>query len=144
MPKWVDKVRLVQKNGIFFQNDPRPHEMPKQMFLARFELVVARFGPPKIPKCLENGLVRDKKWVKNAFFPKIILDHLGCMNKCNEPILRPLQAILATPKSQNALNMGWFGTKSQSKMGQKNVFPKILLGHLGCANKWNEPILRPC
>ena len=33
--------------------------MPKQVFLARFELVVAHCGPPKIPKCT------DKKWVKN-------------------------------------------------------------------------------
>ena len=40
--------------------------MPKEVFLVRFELVVARVGPPKIPKCLENGLYRDKKWVKNG------------------------------------------------------------------------------
>ena len=40
--------------------------MPKQVFLARFELVVACFGPPKIPKCLENGLFCDQKWVKNG------------------------------------------------------------------------------
>ena len=40
--------------------------MPKQVFLVCFELVVARFGPPKIPKCLENGLFWDKKWVKNG------------------------------------------------------------------------------
>ena len=40
--------------------------MPKQMFLVRFELVVARFGPPKIPKILENGRFWDKKWVKNG------------------------------------------------------------------------------
>ena len=36
----------------------------------------------------------------------MILDHLGCLNKWNEPFLSPLQAILATPKSQNALKMG--------------------------------------
>ena len=40
--------------------------MPKQVFLVCFELVVARFGPPKIPKCLENGLFWDQKWVKNG------------------------------------------------------------------------------
>ena len=73
----------------FFKNDPGPQGMPKQVFLARFELVVARFGPPKIPKCLENGLFRDKK--------------------------------------------------NGSKMGQKCVFPKMILYHLGCTNKWNEP-----
>ena len=48
------------------KNDPRPHGMPKQVFWARFELVVARFGPPKIPKCLENGPLWDKKWVNSG------------------------------------------------------------------------------
>ena len=56
----------------FLKNDPRPHATLKQVFLDRFELVVAHFGPPKIPKCLENGLFWDQKmgqkWVKNAFF----------------------------------------------------------------------------
>ena len=49
-------------------------ECQKKVFLARFEHVVARFGPPKIPKCLENGPFWDqmwvKKWVKNVFFQK--------------------------------------------------------------------------
>ena len=48
--------------------------MPKLMLLARFKLVVTRFGPPVVPKCLENGLFWDKKkgqkWVKNVFFQK--------------------------------------------------------------------------
>ena len=66
----------------------------------------------------------------------MILDHLGCLNKWNEPIL-------AIPDLQNALNMGCFGTKDQSKMDQQCVFPKILLDYLGCTNKWNEPILSP-
>ena len=49
-----------------FKNDLGPHGMPKQVFWARFEFFVARCGPPKIPKCLENGLFWDKKWVKNG------------------------------------------------------------------------------
>ena len=52
----------------FLKNDPRPCATLKQVFLDRFELAVAHFGPPKIPKCLENGLFWDQKWVKNAFF----------------------------------------------------------------------------
>ena len=56
----------------FLKNDPRPCATLKQVFLDRFELVVAHFGPPKIPKCLENGLFwyqqMCQKWVKNAFF----------------------------------------------------------------------------
>ena len=57
---------------IFLKNDPTPCATLKQVLLDRFELVVAYFGPPKIPKCLENGLFWDQKmgqkWVKNAFF----------------------------------------------------------------------------
>ena len=115
----------------------------------------SHFGPSKVTKCSENGLFWNQKmgqkWVKNGskmgqncVFPKMILDHLGCLNKSNEPIFSPLQAILATPKSQNALKMGCFVTKNQSKMDQKCVFPKIILDYLGCTNKWNEPSLSPC
>ena len=50
----------------FLKNDPRPCATLKQVFLDRFELVVAHFGPPKIPKCPENGLFWDQKWVKNG------------------------------------------------------------------------------
>ena len=60
--KWV-------KNGSktrFSKIDPRPFWMLKQVFLAHFEPVVTRFGPWKIPKCLENGPFWDQKWVKNG------------------------------------------------------------------------------
>ena len=55
------------KETFSFNNHYVPHGMPKQLFLVRFELVVARFGPPKISECLENGVVWDEKWVKNVF-----------------------------------------------------------------------------
>ena len=60
--KWV-------KNGSkthFSESDPGPFGMLKHVFLAHFELVGTRFGPWKIPKCLENGPLWDQKWVKNA------------------------------------------------------------------------------
>ena len=60
----------------FLKNDPTPRATLKQVFLDYFELVVAHFGPPKIPKCLENGLCWDQKWVKNGskrIFPNLIL-----------------------------------------------------------------------
>ena len=49
----------------FLKNDPRPCATLNQVFLHRFELVVAHFDPPKIPK-LENGLFWHQKWVKNG------------------------------------------------------------------------------
>ena len=67
----------------FLKNDPRPCATLKQVFLDRFELVVANFGPPKIPKCLENGLFWDQNGSKlgqKRIFPNLILYHLGCTN----------------------------------------------------------------
>ena len=40
--------------------------MLKHVFLARFEPVVACFGPRKISKCLENGPFQDQKWVEKG------------------------------------------------------------------------------
>ena len=54
------------KKIIFSKVVPRPLGMLKQVFLGRFELVVTRFGPWKIPKCLENGPFWDQKWVQNG------------------------------------------------------------------------------
>ena len=58
----------------FLKNDPRPCVMLKQVFLAKF-------GPPKIPKCLENGL----SWVQVIPFTtkptfKAFLDFCGAQN----------------------------------------------------------------
>ena len=60
--KWV-------KNGSkthFSKSDRGPFGMLKQVFLARFEPAVTRYGPRKMPKCLENGPFWDQKWVKNG------------------------------------------------------------------------------
>ena len=48
----------------FLKNDPRPCVMLRQVSLDCFELVVAHFGPPKMPKCLENGLFWDQNGSK--------------------------------------------------------------------------------
>ena len=57
---------LGAKKIIFSKVVPRPLGMLKQVFLDRFELVSTRFEHWKIPKCLENGLFWDQKWVKNG------------------------------------------------------------------------------
>ena len=53
--------KIISSKGV-----PRPFGMLKQVFVACFEPVVARFGPQKIPKSLENGPFQDQKWVKNG------------------------------------------------------------------------------
>ena len=70
---------LRAKKMIFSKVLPRPLGMLKQVFLGRFEPVVARFGPWKIPKCLENGRFgtnNGSKMGPKRVFPKMILDHL--------------------------------------------------------------------
>ena len=49
-------------------------------------------------------------------------------------VLRLWWPILVLRKSQNALKMGCFGTKNGSKMGQKRIYPKLIVDHLGCTN----------
>ena len=46
---------------------PRPLGMLKQVFSGRFEPVVARFGPWKIPKCLKIGRFETKASHRNLF-----------------------------------------------------------------------------
>ena len=51
----------------FLKNDPRPCATLKQVFLGRFEVVVAHFGPPKIPNCLKMGCFGTKNGSKTHF-----------------------------------------------------------------------------
>ena len=51
---------------LFSKSDPGPLGMLKQVFFPRFVPVMTRFGSRKIPKCFENGLFWDQKWVKNG------------------------------------------------------------------------------
>ena len=81
------------------------------------------------------GTKHHSKMEKKCVFPKRILKPSGCTSKINESILSPFEAILDTLESQNALKMGCFGTKSESKMDQQYVFPEMILDHFGCPNK---------
>ena len=115
-----------RKKCFFFKVGPRPLGMLKQVFLGRFEPVVAHFGPWKIPKCLKNGPFQDQKWVKNeskTHFSKSDLGPFGALKQVFFlPILSPWGRIFPHEKSQNALKMGRFGTKNGSKNGSKTCF----------------------
>ena len=126
------------KKMIFSKVVPRPLGMLKQVFLGRFGPVVARFGPWKIPKCLENGPFWDHKWVKNGSKTRFSKNDPGPFGMLKQVVLahfEPVATGFGSWSSQNALKMGHFGTKNGSKMGQKRVFPKVIPDHLGCSNK---------
>ena len=119
---------------IFSKVVPRPLGMPKQVFLARFELVVTRFGPRKIPKCLENGPFWDQKWVKNGsktgfskgdpgpfgMLKQVFLAHFEPVVMCFGPWLIP-----------ECLESGRFWDQKWVKNGSKTRFSKSDLGPLG-------------
>ena len=80
----------------------------------------------------QQGLTGAKKM---NFVLEMTVDHIECQNNCFWRVLSLWWPVLALLKSQNALKMGCFGTNNGSKMGQKCVFPKMVLDHLGCLNK---------
>ena len=126
------------KKMIFSKLVPRPLGMIKQVFSGRFEPMVARFGPWKIPKCLENGPFWDQQWVKNGSKTRFSKSDPRPFMMLKQVVLahfEPVATGFRSWKTQNALKAGHFGTKNGSKMGQKRVFPKVIPDHLGCSNK---------
>ena len=79
----------------------KPQEVAKQVGAK-----LAEHGPP--------GAVKD-------LFSKMILDHMECQNRCFWRVLSPLWPVFPLLQSQNALEMGCFGTINGSKMGLKWV-----------------------
>ena len=71
MSRTVGPPRSPGRKKMTFSKDvPRPLGMLKQVFLARFEPVVMRFGPPKVPNCLENGPFWGQKMGQKWVFQK--------------------------------------------------------------------------
>ena len=76
-----NKVHRVQNKKSFFKNDLGPHGMPKQVFLAYFEPVLALRKSQNALKMGNFGTRIGSKMGQKCVFPKIIPDHLGCLNK---------------------------------------------------------------
>ena len=71
------------KKMTFLKNDPRPRATLKQVFLDRFELVVAHLGPSKHQRCLKMGCFGTKngsKMGQKRIFPNLFLNLLRCTN----------------------------------------------------------------
>ena len=131
--RWVHWVRGAKKM-IFFKVVPRPLGMIKQVFLARFEPVVKRFGPWKIPKCLENGPFQDQKCVKNgskAHFSKTDLGPFGMLKQVFLAHFEPVVTHVAPSKIPKCLENGPFQDQKWVKNGSKSHFSKSDPGSFG-------------
>ena len=106
-------------------------ESPKETPRPPYQWLLGAAGGLASPRTVgANGWSTRVPRGKKTVFPKLFLDHLGCSNKCVWALLSPWWRVLGHGESQNALKMGRFGTNNGSKIGQKHVFPKVILDHL--------------
>ena len=115
------------KKMIFFKVVPGPLGMLKQAFLSRFEPVVTRFGPRKIPKCLENGPFQDQKWVKNGSksrFSKSDPGPFGMLKQLLLAHVEPVVTRFGPGKNGKCLEKGLFWDQKWVKNGSKTRFSK--------------------
>ena len=120
------RVPRAKKIG-FFKVVPRPLGMLKQVFLARFEPVVTRFGPWKIPKCLENGPLWDQKWVKNGsktHFSKSDPGPYAMLKQVFLAHFEPQITCFGPWKTPNCLENGSFWVRKWVQNGSKMCFSK--------------------
>ena len=106
---------------------PRPLGMLKQVFLGRFEPVVARYGPWKIPKCLENGTSWDQTGVKTGSksrFSKNDPGPLGMLKQVFSAHFEPVVTCFGPWKIPKCLENGSFRDQKRVKSGSKTRFSK--------------------
>ena len=87
--KWVKNASKTH----FSKSDLGPFGMLKQVFLACYEPVVTRFGPWKIPTCLENGSFWDQKWVKNGSKTRFFKDDPGLFRMLKQMFLAHFEPV---------------------------------------------------
>jgi hypothetical protein len=101
--------------------------MLKQVFLGHFEPVVARFGPWKIPKCLENEPFWDQKWVKNGSKTRFSKSDPGPFMMLKQVVLahfEPMATGFGSWKLPRCLENGPFWDQKWVKNGSKTYFSK--------------------
>ena len=115
------------KKIIFSKVVPRPLGMLKPVFLAGFELVMARFGPRKIPKCLKIGPFWDQNWVQNGSKTRFSKNDLGPFMMLKQGVLahfEPVATGFGSLKIPKCLENGPFWDQKWVKNGSKTRFSK--------------------
>ena len=109
------------KKMIFSKVVPRPLGMLKQLFLGRFEPVVAHFGPWKIPKCLGNGPFWDQQCVQNGSKTRFSKNDPGPFMMLKQVVLahfEPVATGFGSWKIPKCPENGPFWDQKWVKMGQ--------------------------
>ena len=115
------------KKMIFSKVVPRQLGMLKQVFLGRFEPVVARFGRWKIPKCLENGPFGDQQWVKSGAKTHFSKNDPGPYMMLKQVVsahFEPLVTCFGSWRIPKSLENGPFWDQKGVRNGSKTRFSK--------------------
>ena len=134
------------KKIIFSKVVPRPLGMLKHVFLGRFEPVVTRFGPWKIPKCLENGPCWDQQWVKNGSKTRFSKNDPGPFMMLKQVVLAHFEPVgmgFGSWKLPKCLENGPFWDQKWVKNGSKTRFSKSDPGPFGMLKQVFLPVLSP-
>ena len=112
--------------------------MLKQVFLAYFEPAVTRFGPWKMPKCLEKGPFCDQKWVKNGSKMRLSKTHPGSFEGLKQVFFAhfvPVGTRFGPWKIPTCLEKGtfrdqkWIKHTTKSALGPFGVLKQVFLAH---------------
>ena len=102
--------------------------------------LVEREGNPRTPGA--NGGSTRVPGAKKDISSKVVPRQLGMLEQVFLDGFEPVVTRLGPWKIPKCLENGPFSDQKWVKMGQKRVFPKVILDHLGCSNKYFQPILR--
>ena len=105
------------------------------MVLAPFEPVVTPLCPWEIPKCLENGLFWDQKWVKHGsktYVRNCDWGPFGMLKRVNRACFEPVVTRFGPRKIPKCLYNGPFWDQKWVKIGAKCICGRH---HWGCTNQ---------
>ena len=126
MPKCLEKRPFCDqkwvKNGSkmrFSKTHPGSFEGLKQVFFAHFVPVGTRFGPWKIPTCLEKGPFCDQKRVKSA--SKSDFGPFGVLKQVFLAHFEPVETRFGPWKIPKCRENGCFGTRKGSTTLRKEI-----------------------
>ena len=112
-------------------------ESPSETRRPPYQWSLGAAGGPASPRTVgANGGSTRVPRAKKMIFSKVVPTPLGMLKQVLLGRFEPVVARFWPWKTQNALKMGHFGTKNASKMSQKRIFPKMILDHFGCTNKY--------
>ena len=115
-----------------FQASESPNEMPRPPYQWSLGAAGGQLGLRTVGV---NGGSTRVPGAEKIIFSKLVPRPLGMLKQVFLARFGPVVTRIGPWKIPKCLENGLFWDKKWSKMGQKRVFSKVILDHLGCSNK---------